>query len=85
QLKNQNYDDALIVSSLYHLTAFQNMITDPTRLVVCNVEPGGTEIGAATALPTGKLVLLVSESQTMFKIASKLIASVRGEEIPIRS
>jgi UDP-N-acetylglucosamine 2-epimerase len=30
-------------------------------------------------------VLLVSASQTMFKIASKLIASVRGEEIAIRT
>jgi DNA-binding transcriptional regulator YhcF (GntR family) len=85
ELKKQNYEDALIVSSLYHVSAFQDNITDLTRLVVCNIEPGGTEIGAATALPSGKLVLLVSVSQTMFKIASKLIASVRGEEIPIRT
>ncbi len=85
ELKSQNYDDALIVSSLYHVSSFQDNISDLTRLVVCNVEPGGTEIGAATALPSGKLVLLVSVSQTMFRIASKLIASVRGEEIPIRT
>jgi DNA-binding transcriptional regulator YhcF (GntR family) len=85
ELKKQNYEDALIVSSLYHVSAFQDNITDLTRLVVCNIEPGGAEIGAATALPSGKLVLLVSVSHTMFKIASKLIASVRGEEIPIRS
>jgi DNA-binding transcriptional regulator YhcF (GntR family) len=85
ELKKQNYEDALIVSSLYHVSAFQDNIADLTRLVVCNIEPGAAEIGAATALPSGKLVLLVSVSHTMFKIASKLIASVRGEEIPIRT
>lgn len=85
ELKKQNYDDALLVSSLYHLPGFQDDITDFTRLVVCNIEPGATEISTATSLPAGKLVLLVSASETMFKIASKLIASVRGEEIAVRT
>ncbi len=85
ELKSQPHEDALIVSSVYHVHAFQDHITDLTRLVVCNVEPGAAEINAATSLPSGKLVLLVSVSQTMFRAASKLIASVRGEEIAIRT
>lgn len=85
QWKKKQHDDALVITSLYHLWAFQEFITDPTRLVVCNIEPGRAEIETATQLPTGNLVLLVSVSETMMRIANKLISSNRGEEIPVRS
>jgi DNA-binding transcriptional regulator YhcF (GntR family) len=85
QLKEQNREDALIVTSLYHLSAFQQMITDWTRMVVCNIEPASTEIGAVADLPAGSLVVLVSASETMMRIASKLIAATRGEEVPVRT
>jgi DNA-binding transcriptional regulator YhcF (GntR family) len=85
QLKKSKHDDALIITSLYHLFAFQEFISDPTRLVVCNIEPGRAEIETATQLPSGSLVLLVSVSETMMRIANKLISSNRGEEIPVRS
>jgi DNA-binding transcriptional regulator YhcF (GntR family) len=84
-LKNRNYDDALIISSLYNVSHLINLIADRTRLLICNIEPGSTEIEAAAKLPSGKLVLLVSASQTMFQIATKLIASVRGNELAVRS
>ena len=85
EFKDQDSDDALIVTSLYHLFAFQEMVSDPTRLVVSNIEPGRSEIGAATEMPSGSLVLLVSASETVMRMASKLIASNRGEEIAVRT
>ncbi len=85
QLKSNNHNDALIVTSLYHLFAFQELISDPTRLIVCNIEPGRAEIETATQLPAGSLVLLVSVSETLTRIATKLVAANRGEEIAVRS
>lgn len=85
EFKEQNSADALIITSLYHLFAFQEMVSDPTRLVVSNIEPGRSEIDTATGLPAGSLVLLVSASETVMRMASKLIASNRGEEVAVRT
>ena len=78
-------EGSLIVTSLYHLFAFQHVVTDPTRLVVCNIEPGSAELDSINALPTSSLVLLVSGSPTMLAMATKLLAARRGEEIAVRS
>lgn len=76
---------ALIVTSLYHVFALQTLEIDPTRLVVCNVEPGRAEMEAVAALPNSSIVLLVSVSPTLLKMATNLIAALRGEEIATRT
>lgn len=77
--------NALVVTSLYHLFSFQHVVQDPTRLVACNIEPGRSELDQVTHLPNGSLVLLVSGSQTMLNMATKLLAAIRGEEVAVRS
>ena len=83
--KPSSMDDALIVTSLYHLFSFQHIVPDPTRLIACNIEPGRAQLDSINELPSGSLVLLVSESQTMLNMATKLLAATRGEEIAVRS
>ncbi len=78
-------DDALIVTSLYHLFSFQNKVKDRTRLVPCNIEPARLEMEKVVELRAGSLVLLVSVSQTLMSMATKLVAAHRGEEIAVRS
>jgi Mn-dependent DtxR family transcriptional regulator len=72
-------DDALIVTSLYHLHAFENAVSDPTRLVVCNIEPANTELSTVSSLPPGNLVALISVSETIMRMATKLVASMRAD------
>ena len=78
-------DDSLVLTSLYHLFAFQHTVPDPTRLVACNIEPGRAELDSIHDLKSGSLVLLVSGSQTMLNMATKLLAATRGEEVAVRS
>jgi DNA-binding transcriptional regulator YhcF (GntR family) len=83
--KPDQMNDSLILTSLYHLFTFQDKVTDRTRLVPCNIEPANLEIEKVGELRAGSLVLLVSVSQTLMNMATKLIAAHRGEEIPVRS
>ena len=76
--------DSLVVTSLYHLIALRELDILPTRLVVCNVEPGRTEIEAVVNLPESSLVLLVSVSPTLIKLATNVMAAVRGNEVAVR-
>lgn len=78
-------DDALVVTSLYHLFSFQHTVPDPTRLVAANIEPGRAELDSIKDLKSGSLVLLVSGSQTMLNMATKLLAATRGEEVAVRA
>lgn len=79
-----NAADALIVTSLYHLFAFQDAITDPTRLVVCNIEPAHAELNTVASLAAGSLVVLISLSPTIMRMATKLVAAQRAD-IAVRS
>lgn len=81
----KNLDESLVVSSLYHIFAFQQYVTDPTRLIACNIEPGRAEIDSVDQLPTGSLVLLVSVSNTLMNMATRLIAAKRGEDVAVRA
>lgn len=81
----KNLDESLVVSSLYHIFAFQQYVTDPTRLIACNIEPGRAEIDSVDLLPTGSLVLLVSVSTTLMNMATRLIAAKRGEDVAVRA
>ncbi len=77
--------DSLVVTSLYHLIALRELELIPTRLVVCNVEPGRTEMEAVLNLADGSLVLLVSVSPTLLKMATNVMAAVRGNEVAVRT
>jgi DNA-binding transcriptional regulator YhcF (GntR family) len=77
-------EDALVVTSLYHLFAFQDAISDPTRLVVCNIQPAHAELNTMAALSPGSLVVLISVSPTIMKMATKLVAAQRAD-IAVRS
>lgn len=77
--------DSLVVTSLYHLIALRELELVPTRLVVCNVEPGRAEIDAVLHLPAGSLVLIVSVSPTLLKMANNVMAAVRGNEVAVRT
>lgn len=83
--KNKSYlKDSLIVTSFYHLYPLQSLDLDPTRFVVCTIEPGKTELDALTELKSGSLVAIVSISQTLLKMANNMACAVRGEEIAVR-
>lgn len=77
--------DSLVITSLYHVFAFENLIDDRTRLIVCDIEPARQELDHVQALKDGSLVLLVSQSQTLLNMATKLLAAQRGEQIAVRS
>lgn len=83
--KPELMDDSLILTSLYHLFTFQDKVKDRTRLVPCNIEPASLEMEKVATLRSGSLILLVSVSQTLMNMATKLVAAHRGEEIPVRS
>lgn len=77
--------DSLIITSLYHVFSFENLVTDRTRLIVCDIEPARQELEHVQELKDGSLVLLVSYSQTLLNMATKLLAAQRGEQIAVRS
>lgn len=76
---------SLVVTSLYHIFALRDLRLDPTRLVVCNVEPGRLEQEAVLKLPPGSLLLLVSVSPTLLKMATNVMSALRGTEVGIRT
>lgn len=78
------FADSLIVTSFYHLYPLLNLELDPTRFVVCTIEPGKDELEALTALKPGSLVAIVSISPTLLKMANNMAASIRGEEVAVR-
>ncbi len=77
--------DSLIVTSLYHLFVFQSYVKDKTRLVPCNIEPARAELEEVSKIRSGSLVLLISASETLMKMASKLIAAHRGNDVAVRT
>lgn len=77
--------NALVVTSLYHLFSLKELNLDPTRLVVCHVEPARRELEGVVKLRSGTMVLLVSVSPTLMKMATNIIAALRGEEVAVRT
>lgn len=83
--KDEVLSDSLIVTSLYHLFSFQDLVEDRTRLLACDIEPARAELENVQNLPDGSLVLLVSASPTLLSMATKLLAARRGEQIAVRT
>ncbi|MBX9685503.1 MAG: GntR family transcriptional regulator [Candidatus Obscuribacterales bacterium] len=82
--KPELLEDSLIVTSFYHLFPVQSLELDPTRFVVCTVEPGKEELEALMSLRPGSLVAIVSISPTLLKMANNMAAAMRGEEVAVR-
>lgn len=78
-------EDSLVVTSLYHIFPLQNFPVDPTRLVVCNIEPGREQMEVINTVPTGSIIMLVSVSPTLLKMARNVGAALRGEDVAIRT
>ncbi|MBX9691865.1 MAG: GntR family transcriptional regulator [Cyanobacteria bacterium] len=87
EVKNEpeQLDGALVITSLYHLFSFKDLVPDRTRLVPCNIEPARLELEKVGELRAGSLLLLVSVSETLMTMATKLVAAARGEEVAVRS
>jgi DNA-binding transcriptional regulator YhcF (GntR family) len=79
------FSDALIVTSVYNVSAIQNLPLDPTRLVVCTIEPGRNEMSLVAKLDQGSLLLVISISQTLLNIANKVMAAIAGDKVAIRT
>lgn len=77
--------DSLVITSLYHIFPLQNFPVDPTRLVVCNIEPGREQMEAIEKMPAGSILMLVSVSPTLLKMARNMAAARRGEDIAVRT
>lgn len=78
-------EDSLVVTSLYHIFPLQNFPVDPTRLVVCNIEPAREQMEAIEKLPAGSILMFVSVSETLLKMARNMAAALRGEDIAVRT
>ncbi len=78
-------NDALVITSLYHYLAVKTLPLDPTRFLICNVEPAQELVNKLKSLPEGSLVVLVSVSQILLQKGINMAAAVRGESIAVRS
>ncbi len=77
--------NALVICSLYHFLSVQTLPIDPTRFLICNVEPAQEIVSTLKSLPATSIVLLVSVSPTLLKIGSNIAAAVRGESITVKA
>jgi DNA-binding transcriptional regulator YhcF (GntR family) len=78
-------EDSLVLTSLYHVFPLQDLPIDPTRFVVCNIEPGREQMDVITTLPPTSIVMLVSVSPTLLKMARNVAAATRGEDVAVRT
>lgn len=77
--------DSLVITSLYHFLSLQGLPIDPTRFMILNVKPAQEIASKIKELPDASIVLLVSASPTLLRIASNIAAGLRGEAIAIRT
>jgi DNA-binding transcriptional regulator YhcF (GntR family) len=75
---------SLVVTSLYHFISVQKLPIDPTRFMICNVEPARQAIDVIRSMPPSSMVLLISVSPTLLKIGCNIGAGLRGETINIK-
>ncbi len=77
--------DSLIITSLYHFLSVQALPLDPTRFLICNVEPGKEIVDLIKSSPENTVILLVSVSPTLLKMAVNIAAALRGESVIVKS
>lgn len=78
-------ESSLVLTSFYHLLSLQPFSLDPARFLVCTVDAGFEEVEAVTKLKDGSLVLFVSVSPTFLKMATNMVASLKGDSIAVRT
>jgi GntR family transcriptional regulator len=83
--KMELLQDSLVVTSLYHIFPLQNFPVDPTRLVVCNIEPAREQMEVIDKMAAGSILMFVSVSPTLLKMARNMAAALRGEDIAVRT
>lgn len=84
KLRMELLPNSLIVTSFYHVFPLQVLPLDPTRFVVCTIEPGSEELATIKNLRQGSIVAFVSVSTTLLKMATNMAAALRGEEVAVR-
>jgi len=77
--------DSLVITSLYHFLSINKLPIDPTRFMICNVEPAEELLNMLKGLPDASIVLLISVSPTLLKIGNNMAAALRGESIAVRT
>ena len=75
-------DGALAVTLPYHVERLRHL-RPATPIQAVTLEPGSTHRRAIEEAPRGALVLVVSHSPTVLPFASKLIISLRGDDLLI--
>jgi GntR family transcriptional regulator len=83
--KTSMIEDSLILTSIYHLGSLQDLPLDPTRFIVCNIEPGMEEMNLLKTLPKASIVVVVSKSATLMNAGTRIAAAVRGDELALRT
>jgi GntR family transcriptional regulator len=83
--KAQLIEDSIILTSIYHLTSLEDLPLDPTRFIVCNIEPAREELDLLRKLPKASIVVVVSKSSTLMNAGTRIAAAVRGDELALRS
>ncbi len=77
--------EALLITSVYHFLAVRTLPIDPTRFMICSVEPAQELANKIKTLPDNGIVLLISVSPTLLKIGSNIAAAIRGDSIVVRT
>ncbi len=77
--------DSLVITSLYHFLSVHKLPIDPTRFLICNIQPPETLLKMIKELPDASIILLISVSPTLLKIGSNIAAALRGESIVVRT
>jgi GntR family transcriptional regulator len=78
-------EDSLVVTSKYHVFPLHDLPVDPTRIIVCHIEPAVEHISLITSLPATSLVVMVSVSPTLLRMGRNVAAALRGEDVAIRT
>ena len=77
--------DSMVITSLYHFLSIQSLPIDPTRFMICNIEPPQEVVSALQSLLPLSIVLLVSVSPTLLQKGVNIAAGIRGESITVRT
>jgi GntR family transcriptional regulator len=79
------FDNALVLTSLYHFLSLQTLPLDPTRFMICNIEPVHEAIDAIKSLLESSIVLFVSVSQTLLDMGVNIAPGLSGDAIAVRT
>lgn len=76
---------ALSIATAYHAVEIKKLLPKDVLLVTINLQTGQEEAEQLKRLSEGAIVALVSIGKTMLEFASVVIASLRGEDLLVRT